>query len=251
MAETSHTLPLAVLFYSRWCNMNSIRLWIFLGLAACGISAAITFRWMRYSQLPKQAWLPVLRRLYGKEQAHEMMIRTTKRVGTIHATSTLPQNRYLRRHLEMNIIPGLALYQVLVEHHQDDRVAALAAITPIFRAWTVQMYRLQMRVLGFFLRPFPVFRFIARQRMKEFPNEGWDFEQVENSARLVAFNCHSCFYLRMLSAYDTPELTASFCQIDDWMGEMLPPTIEFHRKYTLARGGAYCDFRYANTEKRA
>ncbi len=80
--------------------------------------------------------------------------------------------------------------------------------------------------------------------MMQFPRAGWDSLWIENSPRRIAFDMRSCFYRETLTASGAPELTASFCQMDDWMGERLPPGIAFRRANTLGRGGPCCDFRY-------
>ena len=58
-----------------------------------------------------------------------------------------------------------------------------------------------------------------------------------------------CFYLNTLTAYGTPELTASFCKSDEVMAELLPPSIRFVRPHTLGRGDALCDFQYCRVDQ--
>jgi hypothetical protein len=121
---------------------------------------------------------------------------------------------------------------------------ALDEIQDLFRAWAEIQYGALMGLMRRLPGPFPIFRLGFRMRMADFPAEGWDFRWIENSFLRIAFDCTSCFYLKTLSELGAPELTASFCQGDDVMGEMLPPSIVFRRTQTLGRGGVCCDFRY-------
>jgi hypothetical protein len=67
---------------------------------------------------------------------------------------------------------------------------------------------------------------------------------IENSAELVAFDIHRCFYLDVLTAYDAPELTPLYCHLDDLLVENVSPYMRWARTQTLGRGGVCCDFRY-------
>ena len=52
----------------------------------------------------------------------------------------------------------------------------------------------------------------------------------------------SCFYYDVLSSYNAPELTASFCQVDDFIYSEMSPHIKWQRSKTIGRGDTYCDF---------
>ncbi len=200
----------------------------------------------RRSALPVKVWLPALTEVHGSDDAKRLLEATEARYRTLVAARPVPEQRALRGHLLNHILPGLALYQVLREEHAGDQQAALDEIARVFRAWTEAELRPSMRILSAVPRPFAfaLFRAAFVVRMRQFPRAGWDFVPIENSPRRIAFDMRSCFYLETLTAYGAPELTASFCQGDDWMGEMLPPGIVFRRAHTLGRGGPCCDFRY-------
>ncbi|MEW5868591.1 MAG: L-2-amino-thiazoline-4-carboxylic acid hydrolase [Chloroflexota bacterium] len=219
-------------------------------LAGALLAAGLVRRARRGSPLPTSAWLPVLIQQHGEDEGRALLARAEARyhhlVGA-HGVRPLPRSPALRRHLRQSILPGLAIYQAQLEFHHGGRQAALDEINALFYAWTKHLYRPTMRMLGRFPRPFGVFRLGLALRMSEFPLEGWQTTWRENSPQRVAFDMHTCFYLRTLTTYGAPELTPSFCQIDDWMGAMLPASITFHRTQTLGRGGERCDFCYAST----
>jgi hypothetical protein len=150
--------------------------------------------------------------------------------------------RALRLNLEHNLLPGLALYQVLREEHREPQ-AALAEWDEVVGAPESSPSQRGLKLLGRLPESFELFRAAGRAMLVYgFPSEGWDYAWVEDSDRRLAFTITRCVYLRVLAAYGAPELTEHFCRLDDLMAEALPPWIEWSRTMTLGRGGAACDF---------
>ena len=56
----------------------------------------------------------------------------------------------------------------------------------------------------------------------------------------------TCFFLKVLSAYGAPELTAHFCKLDDLLFGNIPG-ISWERTQTLGRGDECCNFRFCRT----
>ena len=194
-------------------------------------------------------WQSVLARRYGIEKAQRLIAAVRQRRAELLAAASLPQNPALRWHLTENILPGLALYQVLLQEHRGDQTAALAEVDEALRAWTLAKNRARFALLKLTPTPFSVFKLVFAQTMKQFPAEGWETTYVENSADRVAFNMTRCFYLNTLIAYGAPELTSSFCKSDEVMAELFPPSIRFVRPHTLGRGDALCDFQYCRVDQ--
>lgn len=195
-------------------------------------------------------WRPVLARHYGAEKAQGLIAAVRQRITELKAAASLPQNRALRWHLEENILPGLALYQVLLNEHGGNQAAALTEVDDALRAWTLAKNRGRFALLKLAPAPFSIFKLVFAQTMKQFPSEGWETTYIENSDERVAFNMTRCFYLNTLTAYGAPELTASFCKSDEVMAELFPPSIRFVRPHTLGRGDALCDFQYCQVKQR-
>ncbi len=225
-------------------NRKNTLLWSVMGLAAGALGAAWLIRRARKSPLPVDAWLPVLSQKHSEDEVRHLLAQAEANYRDLRGHSPVPEHRALRQHLYGSILPGVAIYQALQNSHGGDQQAALDEIKNLFRAWTDQRVANMMRLLRLFPAPLPLFRLGYTMRMSEFPAEGWDLRMIENSRRRIAFDIHSCFYLETLTALGVPELTPGFCQGDDRMGEMLPPSIIFHRTQTLGSGGACCNFRY-------
>ena len=128
----------------------------------------------------------------------------------------MPASRTLCWYLQNQILPGLALYQLLREDglSQD---AALDKIAQTFVLVAARDHR-QMKLLGRLPFVYPLSRLVIKPAMNQYPASGWAIEWVENSPQAVRFNMKSCFYHDTLAAYGAPELTASFCTADDLPG---------------------------------
>ena len=151
----------------------------------------------------------------------------------------------LRKHLEQNILPGLALYQIL-QAETGDQAAALAEVEMLLHASAVRSgLRKTTAALKYVPEPFRLLRPVVRAAMRfGYPPAGWETEWIEDSDQRIAFNIHRCFYLNTLTAYWAPELTRLFCQMDDVVYEALPASIRWERTSTLGRGNEQCDFCY-------
>jgi hypothetical protein len=229
--------------------MSRVKRYVFFTIS---VASALGLTWL-IRQRQKEvdglsAWQQTLIRHHGKERAQGLIAAVSQQRATLIAEAPMPKNPALRRHLTENILPGLALYRVLLQEHNDDQRAALAEVDDAFRIQTLAKNRLLLAPLKILPNPFRIFRLAFQQRMKIFPAEGWDFTFVENSGDKVAFNATRCFYLNTLTAYSAPELTAAFCKTDEVMAELFPPAICFVRPHTLGRGDQVCDFQYHRME---
>jgi hypothetical protein len=224
-----------------------------ISLVLTGLAVGFGIAWLvkrRSSQMPGLAtWQGVLAEKHGSAATRQLAGQIRQRYAALLSERPLPENPILRKHATENILPGLALYQILLQELNDDRQAALAEVDAALRAWTLAKSRLLLAPLKLLPAPFRVFKLAFAQMMKKFPVEGWDFTFIENNDDKIAFNGTRCFYLNTLSAYGAPELTASFCKTDDVMAELFPPEVKFVRPHTLGRGDAVCDFQYYRVEQ--
>jgi len=218
----------------------------YLGLAAGGL---VGFAVGRRSATPQpmphlEIWQQALANQRGELEAAILVGRVQVRYDELYASRPRFSKRILRLHLDMLILPGLALYQTLLEE-TDDAEAVLAEIELIFEATFSRFFRFMLFV-DRAPRSFALFRRTARTTLKHvFPSEGWERETVEDSDRTFAFNMRSCFYLNVLTTYGAPELTPLYCRMDELLYEKLPPMILWQRTQTLGRDGHCCDFRWS------
>jgi len=153
----------------------------------------------------------------------------------------------LKNHLVQGILPGLAYYQLLREDGKSQE-SALEKIDQTFEvifAGSIRSFQ-KLGKIPFF---YTILRAYIKTAMREYPADGWemDWQQVDSGA--IRFKMNTCFYFNTLSAYGAPELTASFCRVDDLVYGGMSDQVLWQRTQTIARGAAYCDFCFANAKK--
>jgi hypothetical protein len=156
----------------------------------------------------------------------------------------LPSNLILRWHEKHYLLPGLALYQVLLDEYSGDVPAAMSDVEEVVRLTILDQTRPIFAPLKWPCDPFPLFRFGFRLIMNLFPQPGWIFDYLENSSQRVAFNATQCYYFKVLSQLGYPEITRVYCRADDAMAENFPSTIRYQRTTTIGKGEDLCDFCY-------
>lgn len=182
----------------------------------------------------------------GKVRATDILAKIQARYSELLRTRTPYRQHALRGHLMKNILPGLALYQILREEGIS-QAAALEVVDRIFEI-RVEAKRKRMVWAGRFELFYHLMRWPTRTMMRiNYPSAGWQVEWVEVSPERVAFNIHRCFHLEALSSYGAAELTPSFCREDELLYRDVSPYLRFERTKTLGRGDQVCDFRFVHT----
>ncbi len=185
-----------------------------------------------------------LAKLHGEVRAGFLAGKMQERYDQQMAKRPRFSHPALRFHLESNILPGLAIYQVLCDE-LGDRVAAQAETEQILAANFAPQRKPLWQFVGRFPEPFRLVRSSLRWIMRfGFPSEGWETQWVEDNPQRIGFDISRCFYLDVLTALGAPELTRTFCILDDYDARQMPPAILFERSGTLGRGQPVCDFRY-------
>ena len=68
---------------------------------------------------------------------------------------------------------------------------------------------------------------------------------MQNDKNAVRFNMNSCFYYDTLKKCGAPELTVSFCKVDDYIYGDMSRYVKWQRTMTIGRGDTHCDFCFA------
>lgn len=221
-----------------------------MGLVAGAVGGALLGRKLTQGKrMPYLAlWQKELEADFGEVKAATMAARIQSHYDELFSSRPRITKQALRWHLELNILPGLALYKVLREE-KEDKDAALETFEALVKKSVVPL-REVVATLNRIKDPFGGFRQAARWVMRlAFPSEGWTTEPVEDSESCLAFNIKKCFYLDMFNFYKAPELTATYCNMDDYMYETLPESISWQRKGTMGRGNDCCDFRWCRAKE--
>lgn len=183
--------------------------------------------------------------LVGQKQYERIL----NRYHDLYSSHAMPDNPVLQHHLVQGILPGLAYYQILREDGKSQE-EALEKIDTFFEE-IYTGYAKRMQRLGRLPFVYPILRAYIKTAMRQYPADGWEMEWQQLDGDAVRFKMNSCFYYNTLSAYGAPELTTSFCQIDDNIYGNMSNQVLWQRTQTIARGAAYCDFCFGNARKAA
>lgn len=188
-------------------------------------------------------FFPGILPLVGQKQYERIL----NRYYEIYSKHEMPENPVLKHHLVQGILPGLAYYQILREDGKSQESALEKidqAFEEMYSGYTKRMQRLGR--LPFF---YPILRAYIKTAMKDYPTDGWEMVWQQVNGDAIRFRMNTCFYYNTLNAYGAPELTASFCKIDDNIYGHLSSQVLWQRTQTIGRGAAYCDFCFANARK--
>lgn len=189
------------------------------------------------------AWERIFSRERGHVQANCLINRVESRYWQLFCNHPMVTNEALREHLVKNILPGLALYQVLLEEGIETP-DALSFVNSAFRE-SLQASWMPVRAVAKTPAYFPLLRKLTPGVLgRSFPEDGFKIGWIENSPVSVAFNIHECYYLKILTDYGVPELTQVFCKMDDELYDGTSPYVRWERTCTLGRGDEVCDFRW-------
>ncbi len=230
-------------------NSSSGLVWAIVGLAAGG---ALGWWISRPRSLPDlYSTQRNLAKLHGEVRAGFLTGKMQEKYNQLMAQRPRFSHPALRMHLEGNILPGLAIYQVLRDE-LGDPAAAQAETEQILAANFIPRRKPLWQMLGLLPQPFRLMRPAMRWIMRfGFPAEGWETEWVEDNEQRIGMDISRCFYLDVLTALGAPELTRTFCALDDHDAQLMPPGIVFERSATLGRGQTCCDFRYGTPAGRS
>jgi hypothetical protein len=192
-------------------------------------------------------WLRLLENERSSVDARNFMARVRVRYWKLLGESESYPKRALQEiHLETNILPTLALYQ----EFRVDGLSKAEAVSKTGEYLDVLAQKLRRRFQIMARMPF-FFAFLKRMMRpsmeRNFPEPGFELGWPELGKDGTGFNVHRCFYVDVLGKFGAPELTRLFCDMDDVVFEHTPG-VRWERKYTIGRGGRYCDFRYYRSE---
>jgi hypothetical protein len=171
----------------------------------------------------------------GEEQGGRIALRQAERLSQLLG-QVKGKSKNQTRTLKKDILPYVALYQVLQEARMDTRT--LDDYLVHLASAQGRRYRLIER-LPF---SFAVIRMLATQEMKA---DNWEVTFDRNDEHMLQFTVTKCLWHDTCVELGCPEICETFCDGDDLtLGSM--KTIAFRRSKTLGKGGDSCDFHLIN-----
>ena len=163
-----------------------------------------------------------------------------KRLSELRSEHTGASNERLR-HLENQIMPGIAIYETLQTVMPKDE-----ALNAVHGYVEERAYRLKktflrlMRIPGLYKKVPGIF---AKQMPKFFGNSaGFEANEIRTAGGVWRIDMTRCPYHDECARYGCPELCRCFCDSDDITYDGLHPNLVWHRTKTLGRGDDRCDF---------
>ena len=174
------------------------------------------------------------------EQAERLNWALEKRLAELREENAgaTPEEKF---HLESQILPGIAAYQVLqTVLPREEALATLHGYVEE-RAWKLRKGILGlMRIPGLWRRVPGLF---ARGTRKFFGSAaGFAARELEVTGAVWRIDMTKCPYHDACVRYGCPELCPCFCDSDDITYGDLHPRLLWRRTETLGRGGGRCDF---------
>ena len=174
------------------------------------------------------------------EQAERLNWALEKRLAELweENAGATPEEKF---HLESQILPGIAAYQVLqTVLPREEALATLHGYVEE-RAWKLRKDILGlMRIPGLWRRVPGLF---AKGTRKFFGSAaGFAARELEVTGSVWRIDMTKCPYHDACVRYGCPELCPCFCDSDDITYGDLHPRLLWRRTETLGRGGGRCDF---------
>ena len=186
-------------------------------------------------------WQHNLSKMYGNEGANAILSRAQTYYGDFCTQHSTEANRANQAVLKRRVLPGLSVYKALLEEN-DNHEKILAQMDALFRAAFFKGRMPGIRVLNCLPNPFSIVRPMLKMMTRNEYLPGAQ-EIVEDGPACFALNVYRCLIFDTLVKHNAEELTALYCNTDDWLAEGLPK-ISWERTKTLGRGGDCCDFRW-------
>ncbi|MDO5424623.1 MAG: L-2-amino-thiazoline-4-carboxylic acid hydrolase [Eubacteriales bacterium] len=146
-----------------------------------------------------------------------------------------------QRHLENQILPGIAAYETLQKVMPKEQALKTVHGYVEQRAWKMKKLLLKL------MRIPRLYRCVPKTFTKQVPRlfgemAGFESKEIQAADGVWRMDMTKCPYHDTCVRYGCPELCSSFCDSDDIAYGDLHPRLLWQRTKTLGRGGDCCDF---------
>ena len=146
-----------------------------------------------------------------------------------------------QRHLENQILPGIAAYETLqTVMPKDEALETIHSYVEQKARRQKKLFLRLMRIPGLYKKVPGIF---SEQTPKLFGvTAGFASRDIQTTGGVWRIDMTKCPYHDASVHYGCPELCHCFCDSDDITYDGLHPKLYWHRTKTLGRGGDCCDF---------
>lgn len=184
---------------------------------------------------------------FGTDAGMQLFEKSEIKLNELVAENDDRNNKYIKWHLNENMLPIISIYLILKELDYTTESALK------YTDEMMQICRLKMKKKNEFIGKLPfaysLFRiFSKRVVLKQYPDKGWDIQWITRDENEVHFDMKSCIYVEITNKYNCSELCSLFCANDDVVLSGFQPSIIFKREKTIAKGHEKCDFYFYNSK---
>ena len=174
------------------------------------------------------------------ERAEELNAAFETRLQALRAENA-DATREKQRHLENQILPGIAAYETLQTVMPKEEALQTVHGYVEQKAWRMKKAFLKlMRIPGLYRIVPAIF---ARETPKLFGvTAGFAATDIQTTGGVWRIDMTKCPYHDTCARYGCPELCHCFCDSDDITYDGLHPRLYWHRTKTLGRSNDCCDF---------
>lgn len=192
----------------------------------------------------KESYITVAFRETAKQRfpnlAESLISDMDKRMAQLWADNS-DASKEKKRHLESQIIPGIAAYETLQKVMQKDEALRIVHGYVEKKAWKMHKVILKlMRIPGLYKCVPELFAKGTRKMFGE--KAGFSATEIQTSGGMWRIDMTKCPYHDACIMYGCPELCHCFCDSDDITYDNMHPKLLWHRTKTLGRGNDCCDF---------
>ncbi len=144
-------------------------------------------------------------------------------------------------HLERQILPGIAVYELLqTVMPKDEAFRTVHGYVENRAQKAHKAFSVLLRIPGLYKKVPEIF---AKQTKKHFGTAaGFSAREIQTSGGVWRIDMTKCPYHDICAEYGCPELCRCFCDSDDISYSGLHPKLCWNRTKTLGRGDEVCDF---------
>lgn len=174
------------------------------------------------------------------ERAEELNAAFETRLQALRAENA-DATREKQRHLENQILPGIAAYETLQTVMPKEEALQTVHGYVEQKAWRMKKAFLKLMWIPRLYRIVPAI--FARETPKLFGvTAGFAATDIQTTGGVWRIDMTKCPYHDTCARYGCPELCHCFCDSDDITYDGLHPRLYWHRTKTLGRGNDCCDF---------
>ncbi len=182
---------------------------------------------------------------FGEQEGTEIFQQTAEQYRELLEQADYRGSDVIKEHLQQKLYPPMAYYKTLRNRGITQDEALILVKRETHKAALIKKGKMQkLAKLPF---AYPIYRMGVKRFMKKnFPDEGWETQWVQCSAKEIHFNLRKCIYWELSQKHGCPELCCVYCENDDISFSGLLPKIRFLRTGTLGTGANDCDFHFYN-----